>query len=135
MGRQRTGKQQIDEAAKARTAVKLRLAGHTYDEIAEMAGYADRSGAHRAVSRHLGAVRKETAEDAEQLRQQSIARRESWLAALAPRIDEGDEKAIAVAERTQQALDRLYGIDKPSEVVVEGEGFRVVIPEPRNVGS
>lgn len=132
---QRTGKKRITDSVKAREAVRLRLAGHTYDEIAERAGYANRGSAYAAVARHLDAVRKETAEDAEQLRQQSIARRESWLAALAPRIEEGDEKAIAVAERTQQALDRLHGLDKPAEIVVEGDGFRVVIPEPRNVGS
>lgn len=130
MARGRTAARQVDGAERVQQAVKLRLQGLTYDEIADRLGYASRAGAHAAVTRHLDAVRRETTEDAEQLRQTSIARRESWLAALIQRIEDGDPQAVNAAERVQQALDRLYGVGDttPDTGTVT---VRVVVPDPR----
>lgn len=123
------GPRQIEDAGRTAQAVKLRLRGLTYQQIADELGYASRRGAHEAVTRHLDAVRAETAEDAAQLRQQSIARREAWLAALCQRIEEGDPQAVNAAERVQQALDRLHGVTEAQE---QGAvTVRVVVPDPR----
>ena len=129
MSRGRTAQRQVAGAERVAEAVKLRLQGLTYDEIAQRCGYASRAGAHAAVTRHLDAVRADTAEDAAQLRQQSIARREAWLAALCQRIEEGDPQAVNAAERVQQALDRLHGVTEAQE---QGAvTVRVVVPDPR----
>lgn len=131
MARGRTAPRQVEDAQRVAQAVKMRLAGHTYDQIADACGYASRAGAHAAVTRHLDAVRKETAEDAEQLRQQSIERRQAWLTSLQPRIDDGDPQAVSAAERVQQALDRLHGVGKQDEAPTANVTVHVVVPDPR----
>jgi len=119
----------MSDAERVAQAVRLRLQGLTYDEIATQCGYASRAGAHAAVTRHLDAVRAETAENAAQLRQQSIERRTAWLAALCQRIEEGDPQAVNAAERVQQALDRLHGVTEAQE---QGAvTVHVVVPDPR----
>lgn len=52
----------------------------------------------------------------EQYRKVQLARLESYLVALKPRIDRGDEKAINAAIRIAERISKLFGLDAPVKV-------------------
>jgi len=92
---------------RAAAATELRLAGVDYDSIAEQLGYANRSGAWKAVQRCLSA---RMVRNADELRDQglldlALLQERSWPAAMA-----GDPRAV---DRCLRALDqraRLLGL-------------------------
>lgn len=93
-----------------RQALELRKAGATLDAIARQLGYADPSGAHRAITRAIEripaqAVNEFRAVDVERLDRLFLA---VWQPALA-----GDLKALDRALRILDQRAKLLGLNTP----------------------
>lgn len=118
----RTGKNasspRIDEIAvtreKERQAVEMVLTGATLDEIAAAVGYADKSGAWRAIHRSLD--RHEVAAVSE-MRALENARLDKIQTVLWPLALEGDLKAIDRLLRLFERRARLNGLDQPQQFI------------------
>lgn len=93
-------------AQRQRQALDMRLAGHSYDDIARACGYASKSGAHKAVSTALAAIPRPSAEEyaAEMRARVLAAHKEAWQTA-----QRGDTTALNALARFWAALDRYSG--------------------------
>ena len=96
-------------------ALELRKAGVTYEVIAGQLGYANASGARKAV---LSALKATLREPAAELRELELARLDAMLLPLWRRVQAGDEKAIDRALRIMERRARLLGLDRKT---AEGE--------------
>jgi hypothetical protein len=114
-GQSRTSQFGLKAAERARQALELRMAGITFPEIARALGYADASGAHRAVWRALDRLVREPADE---LRALQHARIEAAIRAIWPRVLRGDDRAILSLTRLLTREARLMGLDAPTEANV-----------------
>lgn len=97
-------------AQRRSVALAMRIDGRTYDQIASELGYANRSGAFKAVN---DALRDVPREKAEEYRALQIERLERVLRTQFARLDEGGDPAAATAVlRVLEALDRYTGFDQ-----------------------
>jgi len=80
-----------DATARGIEAMQLRLGGLDYQTIADRLGFADKSGAYRAVTRALAEVKRETARESVRL---ELARLDALLAAVWPLAMMGDLRAM-----------------------------------------
>jgi Arc/MetJ family transcription regulator len=94
-------------------ALRMRKAGRTFEEIAEALGYANASGAHKAV---LAALRETLREPAEEYRNLHRDRLESIYAAYYHKAVSGDEKAAAICHKALADLAELDGLNAPRRV-------------------
>ena len=103
-------------------ALELRKRGMSYRQIGQELGVS-RNTAHKYVTAELDELRAETRVSAEQLRDLELERLDQYLARLQPKIEDGDEKAIATALRVQERRAKLTGLDAPqrTEVTIGGE--------------
>ncbi len=88
-------------------AVELASSGLTYDQVAVELGYANRSGAWKAVRAALSA---REAEDVAQYRQLNLERLDALLAAVWERALGGDVRAIGQARAIVDAQCRLLSL-------------------------
>jgi hypothetical protein len=102
-------------AAKADYALLLREAGFNLTRIAKECGYADSTGARRAVARALRGRQRESHED---LRLLMVGRLEEYHRALWRRCLEGDRFAIATSLAVMDRLATLLGLDAPSRLEI-----------------
>lgn len=102
-----------DMADRQRKAMELKIAGATFDQIAAQLGYADASGAWRAVCRGLIETQRPVADEYRALTDRRLERLllSVWPAAIA-----GDLKANEQARRIIADLRRLWGTDMPVKV-------------------
>jgi hypothetical protein len=101
--------------ARGQRAVELRTAGLSYGQIAEALCYADRRGAHNAVTRTLDRTDSALAEDYRGLH---LARLERALRAIWPQCLAGDLFAIDRAVRILDREAKLLGLDAPTQVTL-----------------
>jgi hypothetical protein len=96
-------------AARERAAIAMRTQGATYDEIAQQLGFADRSGARKAVERGMSRWMRETDEE---LRARELARTEIVIDRLMPQIDcdTPDHKAIDSLVKLMNLRGKLSGL-------------------------
>ena len=106
-----TNPKAIAQAERVRSAIELRKAGASYQQIADQLGYSDPSGAYRAVSRGLNSLVKEPAEE---LRTVQYERLNHMLIALWPRVQQGELSAMDRALGIMDRMSRLFGIEAPS---------------------
>jgi hypothetical protein len=104
---------------KEQQALDRRLAGHTFDAIAQQLGYASRSSAYRAVERALQRIRVQADQTAETLRALEDARYDRLLRAIEAQVQQGDLAAVDRALRISKARRELWGLDVPTRVDVE----------------
>lgn len=97
-------------------ALRLRAAGHSYDQIAEQLGYASRCGAYKAVRSVMNKMRQEGAEEARAL---ELERLDQLLEGVWGKAIKGQEKAISAVLRISERRARLMGLDAPSRFEVE----------------
>lgn len=108
-------------SARRTKAVRLRMSGATYDQIAKQCGYTDKSTARKAVMRSLVAVE---AESVSELRLLENARLDSDEMVLRTIIANGSNKAAdrirAIDSRLRLAARRarLNGLDAPIQVAL-----------------
>jgi hypothetical protein len=100
-------------------AVKMRRDGITYDVISKRLGYGDRANASRAVKRRLTEFRAQCAEDVAELRQVETLRLDTALAAIMPRVRDGELLAIDRMLRIQERRAAYEGLDQPKSLKVE----------------
>jgi hypothetical protein len=101
-----------------RKAVELALAGASYTAIADQLGYADRSGAWKAVRRALD---RQEATEVGALREQEVARLDRMQAALWAKALRGDVQAVAAVLRIIDRRCKLQGLDLPARVHVQAD--------------
>lgn len=112
----RVGIQQtVDELAatreKERQAVELALAGANLEQIAQAVGYADKSGASRAIHRSLD---RHEAPAVQEMRALENARLDRLQTVLWPTAMAGDLKAIDRLLRLFERRARMNGLDQQS---------------------
>lgn len=103
-------------ADKERQALDLRLAGARFADIADKLGYANESGAYKAVQRALTSTLQPAADE---LREVESARLERLLLAVWPAALDGDAKAIAQARGLIDQRCKLLGLNAPARVDVD----------------
>lgn len=91
---------------KQKKALELRLAGVTYQQIAEAVGYSNPSVAHRAVKSALDAIPKEAAES---LRDMELARLDEMQMRLVARFRTGDLEVTNKIIRVMEHRAKLTG--------------------------
>jgi hypothetical protein len=101
---------------KGQQALDLRLAGYTFDAIAQQLGYTSRSSAYRAVGRAFRRIRAGADQSAETLRALEDARYDRMLRAIDDKVQQGDLAAIDRALRISHARRELWGLDAPTRI-------------------
>lgn len=124
-----SGQRRVIAAQRQARALQLRVMGVSLAAIAEEVGYADPSGARKAIMAGLKELLPdELRDDARRLELAKLDRLEqaNWANALS-----GDEKAASVILRCSKARREILGIDAPAQVDMrvrrEGEIVRVEI--------
>lgn len=105
----------IDRLQRDTEAVRLRRAGHTFDEIATACGYADKGRAHHAVTALLRAYPRE---DVELLRDITFDRYEQLIRGLWARAAGGDVWAVDRVSRLLDQQARLCGLNRPEKIQI-----------------
>lgn len=104
-----TSSRRIRAAIREAEALSLRLAGYSYGEIASELGYANGSGAHKAVMRALEKLHP--IEKAEKLRRIEAARLDRLWRRLWAKLEEGDLSVVDRLLRIMERRARLLGLD------------------------
>ena len=94
---------QPEERLRAQQCLDLRIQGHTYQYIADRLGYADRSGARRAIERLLDRTEFETVDEYRALESDRLdaLHRAHWPAAML-----GDVEATKLVVKISERLSR-----------------------------
>lgn len=90
-GDQQSTRAKLTAAERANEALRLRLLGNSFRQIAEQLGYANGGGAHKAVSKALKSV---TRENATELREQELQRLDMSQRAIMGQVLRGNLGAI-----------------------------------------
>ncbi|MBV6697450.1 hypothetical protein KV557_09970 [Kitasatospora aureofaciens] len=105
---------QVQLAERRRDAVRLRIAGKTWQEIADLLGYDSKGGACKDVSRALQKAVTDLALPLEEYRQLELDRLDAMQDALWPKVLDGDTRAIDTALRLMDRRAKLLGLDAPT---------------------
>ena len=97
-------------AVKRVNVVEAVADGATYEQAAERAGYASRSGAYKAFWK---AVDTRQADGVDEYRALEIQRLDALQAGLWEQATAGDVKAVLAVLRIVQQRSRLLGLDRP----------------------
>lgn len=111
---------------KQRKALELRKGGASYQAIADAVGYADASGARKAVMTAFSEINQEPAQELKTLQ---IERLNHMLLTLWPKVQSGDERAIDTSLRVMDKIDRLMGTEEARKVdmtVTQQQGILVI---------
>lgn len=113
------GKQAIspEVAERYRRVVDLKKAGLTYDQIATELGYADRSGAKRALDSAIDRWGTESIESLRIVQNEQID--DLWRRVLTA-ILEGDLTHVPTAIRLMKRRAELFGLDAPKQHEISG---------------
>jgi len=103
----------MEEAQRRRRALELRVAGATYEEIAEALGYSSRSAAWKAVWR---AYRQGLRDPAEHLRELESERLDRLQKAWWGKALSGDVGAFRYLLRLMERRAKLLGLDAPTKI-------------------
>ena len=97
-------------------AIKLRMAGATITQIASQLGYANESGAYKAIMRELEQTAQDMGESTEAVRQLELKRLDQMQFPLWPAVLSGDTTATTTALRIQERRASLLGLDAPKQI-------------------
>jgi hypothetical protein len=108
----------LTQALKRQRALEMRLAGSSYDQIAEALGYANRGGAHKAVDSALRRAAKGPAELVRELEAQRLDSLQMhwWVKAIS-----GDVLAFRAILRLMDRRAKLLGLDAPQKITTTVE--------------
>lgn len=104
-------------------AIELRIAGATFQQIADTLGYGSPSAASKAISSGLTRMLQEPAEKLREIERERLDRAQ---AAIWKRVLGGDEKAIDAFIRISKRRGDLLGLDAPKKTEVTGSWDVVV---------
>lgn len=103
----------LQARARHEQALKLRLAGYSYRDIARELGYSDHSAAYQAVTKLLTETVREPADE---VRSMELDRLDGMWKAIAPSAELGDVEAIDRALKIQARRAALQGLDAPKKI-------------------
>ena len=89
-------------------SVELKIAGHSYQQIAEELGYANRGTVHKIIKEALAG---READAVDMLRQVEVDRLNALQAAVWPRAMQGHLPSIAAAQKLIEARCKVLGLD------------------------
>ena len=113
MAESRLSPRRIAAAQKQRQAVELRMAGRTWEEIADALGYANHSGAIAAVRTALA---KSLEEPSAEFRALTLERLTKILQTHWPDMVRGEIPAANICLKTLKDMRDLMGVDMPSRI-------------------
>ena len=116
----------ISAGEKTRRAIALKLAGASYQAIADQLGYYDASGAHRAVQRGLKLALQESAGD---LRKIHYGRLEHMLMLLWPDVNRKDLPSMQAALGIMDRMERLFGLNAAEKFEVSTGTQTVIVAD------
>ena len=117
--------QEVKAYERQKEALSLRLVGLSYDAIDERLGFANRSGAFRAVQ---AALKKTLQEPADELRTLELERLDSMLLPMMAQAKKGNQGAVDRVLRIMERRAKLLGLDAPTKQEITGsDGGPVVI--------
>ena len=103
----------LTAAERQAQALKLRMAGVTFQQIADTLGYKGKQGAHKAVMSALKKTLQEPADEYRQLQHERLSR--LWRVAYDQAIN-GDLRAVDRCVSIHRELAKLFGLDAPVQV-------------------
>jgi hypothetical protein len=110
-----------DSKTKSQIGVNLKLAGASYTEIAQIAGYSSATKARQAVERVLAAA-ADSPEDREKMRVLASRRINRLLqSVMGKAVDPKDPQHLAYNARALALIDRdakLFGVDAPTQIQI-----------------
>jgi hypothetical protein len=112
-----------EASIKACRAVELVRQGKSYDAVARAVGFANRGTAHRVVTKALA---ERLVDGIDDLRDVEVARLDALQAALWPRVERGDTRAVNTVLRIIDRRCRLFGLYR--EATVETPLWGLVVP-------
>lgn len=112
--RRETAKSMTLAKQREKDALELRTRGFTYDRIAESLGIS-RAGAAECVRRALAALKVETEEKAEEVRDLELKRLDRMLEIAQAAADQGELGAIDRILRIQERRSKYLGLDAPAK--------------------
>lgn len=126
-GESSTSTRQIAAVEREVQAVELRKLGLPYETIAQRLGYANASGALKAVRRALA---KAPVEAADELRQITLLRLERLYAAVAPRALSGNlwavDRCLAILRQEAELLGlNVAAAEEPQTLILRFEGVNI----------
>ena len=109
-------KPSITVRLKGQQAIKLRMAGATITQIASQLGYANESGAYKAIMRELEQTAQDMGESTEAVRQLELKRLDQMQFPIWNQVLAGDQGAISTSLRIQERRASLLGLDAPKQI-------------------
>lgn len=118
-GESRTSPRRMKAVERQRQALELRMAGYTYDVIAERIGYTDGSAAYKAV---MAGILKTLQEPADHVRAIEVARLDKLMAGIYLQAKQGNLPSMDRVLKLMERRARLLGLDRPVQWEVSGPG-------------
>ena len=112
VGESKLSPRRIDAQQKQQQAMELRMAGRTWQEIADHLGYASHTGAYEAVKVALSRSNHEAAEDYRSL---TIGRLTKILQVHWPLMLQADNNSTRLCLQTIKDMREILGLDSPSK--------------------
>lgn len=113
-----------DVARRRSEAIKLRLAGATFQQIADSNLYPDGAGRAQAfmdIKRALEEAQREIHEDAELLRTEDLLRLDRLQLAMWQSAIGGNIRAAEICLKIIEKRTKLLGTDAPQRIAIESE--------------
>ena len=124
IGNKHTNQRYIAETtAKQTKAMELLIRGATYEEIAEQAGYSDRSNAHSSIKNALQKRARERDELADVALTLMLERIDRLLHVHYLKAIDGDHKSTELVLKMLDRQAKLLGLDAGVTVTVQGESL------------
>jgi hypothetical protein len=115
---------QLSVKEKQRIAMNLKMMGASYQSIADNVGYADASGAYRAVQSGMKEALKDSAVD---LRNMTYMQLQQLFMVWWPKALKGDAQATAICMQISDRITSLFGLSgMPVEEESTDQGVLVV---------
>ena len=112
----------ISAVEKQRRAVELRMAGHTWQTIADTLGYSNHSSAIRAVE---AALLRTLEPVTDSFRALTLERLTKVIQIFWPMMLQGDYSAARTVMQASADIRRLLGLDSPVQVEHGGNGIPI----------
>lgn len=120
MRQNKTTPDRVEAAEKRKRAVELRKLHYSYEEIAEELCLS-RTTVRDYVAKEMELLRKETAEQVQEMRDMELKRLDELLKSWFPLAKAGDEKAAGIVLKAQERRAKLVGLDAPVKQELTGK--------------
>jgi len=112
-GESKTSTRRLEAKQRAAEAMTLRIAGASYQVIADRLGFADPSGAQKAIER---AMKETIQEPADELRRVELERLDAMFLGLFPHARQGSPNHVEKAIKVMDHRAKLLGLYAPAKV-------------------